>query len=261
MTRRHFAPVALAALVVCFAMPATAAPAAAPQSLKDLLKQVSSHITGKSNAALPDSDVVGGLKEALATGTTRAIKQLGHTNGFWDNPAVRIPLPGRLRQAASLARKLGQGDKVDAFQLSMNRAAEKAVPEVADLFGDAIRQMTLKDARGILNGGDHAATDYFRRVAGPRLAERIHPIVARATDSVGVTQRYKALMSGSEGGTLGTAMSLLNRSGGAKDLDLDTYVTNQALNGLFKTIGDEEKDIRNNPAARTTALLKKVFGR
>jgi hypothetical protein len=142
----------------------------------------------------------------------------------------------------------------------MNRAAEQAVPEVADLFGAAIRKMTLKDARGILQGGDHAATDYFRRVEGKQLAERIRPIVARATDRVGVTRRYKALVSGSSGGTLGTALSLLDRNGGDKALDLDTYVTDQALDGLFRTLGKEEQAIRRDPAARTTALLKKVFG-
>jgi hypothetical protein len=262
MTHRYLIR-ALAVTLACAMIPAMAAPTPgpAPQSWKDFLKQVTGHVAGKNASALPESEVIGGLKEALATGTTRAINRLGRTNGFWDNPAVRIPLPGKLKSVAKIARQLGQGDKVDAFQLSMNRAAEKAVPEVADLFGDAIRKMTLKDARGILGGGDHAATDYFRRVAGPKLVERIRPIVARATDSVGVTRRYKDLMSGSSGGTLGSALSLLGKSGKDKNLDLDTYVTDQAMNGLFKTIGDEEKAIRQNPAARTTDLLKKVFGK
>lgn len=252
----------LSACLLLVALPALSAPlhGPAPQSWKDLLGKLTGQTSSKNATRLPEADVVHGLKEALATGTTRAIKKLGRKDGFWGDPAVRIPLPGRLQSVARLARQLGQGDKVDAFRLSMNRAAEKAVPEVADVFGDAIRQMTLKDARGILNGGDHAATDYFRRVAGPKLAERIRPIVARATDSVGVTHRYKALLAGSEGGTLGSALSLLGQSGREKDLDLDTYVTDQALNGLFKTLGNEEKAIRKDPAARTTDLLKKVFG-
>ncbi|GAB3031154.1 DUF4197 domain-containing protein [Oleiagrimonas citrea] len=237
------------------------APAPAPQSWKDLLNQIKGKAATTSTSDLSQSEVVGGLKEALAKGTTRAINTLGRKDGFWGNPGVRIPLPGKLQEVAKIARKLGQGDKVDAFQLSMNRAAEKAVPQVADLFGDAIRQMTLKDARGILGGGDHAATDYFRRVAGPKLVERIRPIVAKATDSVGVTKRYKALMAGSTGGTLGSALSLLGKSGKDQNLDLDSYVTDQAMNGLFKTIGDEEKAIRTNPAVRTTDLLKKVFGK
>ncbi|KGI78557.1 DUF4197 domain-containing protein [Oleiagrimonas soli] len=251
---------AIVALPVSAAPASPSAAAASPQSWKDLLNQIKGKSASTSAANLSNSEVVGGLKEALAKGTTRAINSLGRKDGFWGNPGVRIPLPGKLQQAAKLARQLGQGDKVDAFQLSMNRAAEKAVPQVADLFGDAIRQMTLQDARAILGGGDHAATDYFRRVAGPKLAERIRPIVARATDSVGVTQRYKSLMAGSTGGTLGSALSMLGKSGASKDMDLDTYVTDEALNGLFKTIGNEEQSIRQNPAARTTDLLKKVFG-
>lgn len=239
------------------ALPGMAAAASAPQSWMDMIKQyVKSPAT---QATLPGSEVAAGLKEALAKGTTDAINSLGRPNGFWKNPAVRIPLPGELKQVASLARQLGQGEKVDAFQLSLNRAAEKAVPQVADLFGDAIRKLTLKDAQGILSGGDHAATDYFRRVTGTQLAARIQPIVAKATDSVGITRQYKALMSGASGGNLGSAMSLLGKFGASKDMNLDTYVTDATLDGLFKTIGDEEKSIRENPAARTTELLKKVF--
>jgi hypothetical protein len=260
MTVRPMFQICIACMVLAV-LPATAAPApaAAPQQWKELLQQITGH-KSRQATTLPESEVVGGLKQALATGTTRAIRQLGRKDGFWGNPAVRIPLPNKLQSVARLARQLGQGAKVDAFQLSMNRAAEQAVPEVADLFGAAIRKMTLKDARGILQGGDHAATDYFRRVEGKQLAERIRPIVARATDRVGVTRRYKALVSGSSGGTLGTALSLLDRNGGDKALDLDTYVTDQALDGLFRTLGKEEQAIRRDPAARTTSLLKKVFG-
>lgn len=249
------------ALALSLAMAGPVVSAPAPQSLKDLLHSLTGHTRTQSSSNLSEGEVVSGLKQALSRGTTHAIETLGRKDGFWGNPAVRIPLPKRLREVASLARRLGQGAKVDAFQLSLNRAAEKAVPEVAGLFGDAIRRMTLKDAMGILHGGDHAATDYFRRAEGPRLAERIRPIVARATDSVGVTRRYKALMSGSEGGVLGSALALAERSGKDSNVDLDTYVTNEALDGLFKTIGEEELAIREHPAARTTELLRKVFGK
>ncbi len=216
-------------------------------------------------AKLPLRDITAGLKEALARGTTNAINSLGRKGGFWNNPKVRIPLPGRLEQAAGLARKLGQGAKVDAFELSMNRAAEKAVPQVAQIFGDAIRKMTLSDARRILDGGNHAATDYFRRVAGAALIARIHPIVAQATDSVGVTQKYKAFTSGSAGGALGGALGALGSfagksAGGGSPLNLDDYVTQKTLDGLFTVIGEQEESIRRNPAARGTDLLKKVFG-
>lgn len=249
---------------------AVALPAVAGGQFKDLLNKAkqATHAPGASPAGanLPDSDIAAGLKEALAKGTTNAINSLGRNNGFWNNPRVRIPLPGKLEQAANLARKAGMGAKVDAFELSLNRAAEKAVPQVADIFGDAIRKMTLSDARGILSGGDHAATDYFRRVAGPALTARIKPIVAKATGSVGVTQKYKAFTAGS-GGALGGALGSLGSLGGhhgdsasgGNALDLDDYVTDKTIDGLFTVIGEQEKSIRDNPAARTTDLLKKVF--
>ena len=242
--------------------------AATGTQFKDLLdkaKQQASHLSSNSpvGANLPTSDIAAGLKEALAKGTTNAIDSLGRNNGFWDNPKVRIPLPGKLEQVAGLARKAGMGAKVDAFELSLNRAAEKAVPQVADIFGDAIRKMTLSDARGILGGGDHAATDYFRRVAGPALAARIKPIVDKATSSVGVTEKYKSLTASTGGGGLGSVLGALgghSGKGGNSPLDLDDYVTDKTIDGLFTTIGEQEKSIRDNPAARTTDLLKKVFG-
>lgn len=262
----------LLVLAIAFA---TVPVAAGAYQLKDLLKQAtdtakSSQSSSNLGANLPNSDIAAGLKEALAKSTTNAISSLGRNDGFWSNAAVRIPLPGKLKQAGDLARKLGQGQRVDDFEMSLNRAAEKAVPQVADLFGDAIRKMTLDDARGILTGGDHAATDYFRRVAGDALTQRIHPIVAQATDSVGVTQKYKAFTSsagsgggGGLGGALGSLGSLTGGKGGkagGNSLDLDDYVTSKTIDGLFTTIGSQEKSIRDNPAARSTDLLKKVFG-
>ncbi|MGN2254364.1 DUF4197 domain-containing protein [Frateuria sp. GZRe12] len=239
---------------------ATALPAASTGQFDDLLKQLKQGTHASQAANLPTSDIAAGLKEALAKGTTHAINSLGRTDGFWGNAKVRIPLPGKLKQVGDLARQLGQGEKVDAFQLSMNRAAEKAVPQVADIFGDAIRKMTLQDARGILTGGDHAATDFFRRVAGDALTARIRPIVAQATDRVGVTQKYKAFTSASGGG-LGNVLGALGGNDDKRNpLDLDDYVTAQTLNGLFTVIGEQEQSIRKNPAARTTDLLKKVFG-
>jgi len=233
---------------------------ASAQKWKDLLQNVTQK-SSTSNTSLPASEVASGLKNALADGVTHAINTLGRNGGFSDNPSVRIPLPGALATAGKLARKLGQGEKVDAFQLSLNRAAEKAVPEVADIFGDAIRSMTLKDARSILAGGDHAATDYFLRVAGKALAQRIEPIVSKATDSVGVTRKYKALTSSaSADGVVSAMLSRLGSQGDSGSLDLDKYVTDKTIDGLFTEIGNQEKAIRTNPAARTTDLLKKVFG-
>jgi hypothetical protein len=258
---RALAPCGLLAVLLL----AASSPAGAAGQFKDLLNKVrqSTHATPAGGSSLPGSDIAAGLKEALAKGTTSAINNLGRDGGFWNNARVRIPLPGNLEQAGKLARQLGQGAKVDAFELSMNRAAEKAVPQVAEIFGDAIRKMTLSDARGILAGGDHAATDYFRRVAGDALTARIHPIVARATESVGVTRKYKAFTSGSDGGALGGLLGALGEgksSHGGSALDLDDYVTARTLDGLFTEIAAQEQSIRTNPAARTTDLLKKVFG-
>jgi hypothetical protein len=266
---RTFARCVFGVVLGSAALSLSAAGAGQLDNLLNKAKQAA-HGSSSSNLGsnLPTSDIASGIKEALAKGTTNAINNLGHEGGFSNNPSVRIPLPGKLEQAGNLARKLGQGAKVDAFQLSLNRAAEKAVPQVADIFGDAIRKMTLDDARGILTGGDHAATDFFRRVAGDALTARIHPIVAQATDSVGVTQKYKAFTasSGGGGGALGGLGGALGKFGGGKSntdgspLDLDNYVTAKTLDGLFAMIGQEEQSIRQNPAARSTDLLKKVFG-
>jgi hypothetical protein len=261
---RHGLPgFTLIASAVMISLSAHAAGAGQLKGLLDKAKQAT-HTNASSSAGtnLPTSDIAAGLKEALAKSTTHAINDLGRNDGFWKNARARIPLPGKLDQAAKLARKLGQGEKVDAFELSMNRAAEQAVPQVAQIFGDAIRKMSVSDARGILIGGDHAATDFFRRVAGDALTARIHPIVARATDSVGVTQKYKSFTSGSGGGSLGGMLGSLggkSKKGGGSAIDLDDYVTGKTMDGLFTEIGDQEKSIRDNPAARSTDLLKKVF--
>ncbi|HET7266796.1 MAG TPA: DUF4197 domain-containing protein [Oleiagrimonas sp.] len=230
---------------------------ASPQQWKDMLEKAVD--ASPDSHALADSEVASGLKEALAHGVTHAIKTLGRKGGFSDNAKVRIPLPDTLRQVGKLARMAGQGDKVDAFKLSLNRAAEKAVPQVADILGEAVRKMTIKDAQQILTGGDHAATDYFRRVAGKQLTTRIEPIVSKATDSVGVTRKYKALVSDSSDGALGGVLSQLGGDSGHGSLSLDDYVTDKAIDGLFAEIAQQEKAIRENPAARTTDLLKKVF--
>ncbi|KZC37306.1 hypothetical protein RHOFW510R12_26495 [Rhodanobacter sp. FW510-R12] len=254
----------LSLVLAVAALPLTATGSGQFKSLLNKVKQ-STQPSSSSQLGnnLPTSDIAAGLKQALAKGTTNAINSLGRDGGFWNNSKVRIPLPGKLERAGELARQLGQGAKVDAFELSMNRAAEKAVPQVAEIFGDAIRRMTLDDARGILAGGDHAATDFFRRTAGDALTARIHPIVAKATDSVGVTQKYKSFTAGSMGGELGGVLGALggdNSNKGGSPLDLDDYVTAKTLDGLFTTIGEQEQSIRHNPAARTTDLLKKVFG-
>ena len=201
---------------------------------------------------LTSEDRIAGLKEALGQGVSSAIKTLGTTDGFWADELVKIALPDQLETLAKTARKIGAGKYVDQFHQTLNRAAEQAVPAAADIFGDAIKNMTIEDAVDILSGPDDAATQYFRGQTEDNLKEQFHPIVSTATNEAGATQAYKNLQS-----KAGGVMSLL---GGGDEMDLDTYVTDKALDGLFFYVAAEEKKIRENPVARTTDLLKMVFG-
>lgn len=216
-----------------------------------ILSGVMKTVAPEKVSALSDGQIVSGLKEALAQGTTHAITTLGRTDGFWANGGVRIPLPDTVSRIEGVARKLGGGERIDQFHLTLNRAAEQAVPEVAGIFGDAVRQMSVADARGILRGPKDAATQYFRRTAGSAITAKMRPIVQAATQKVGVTAQYKKLVS-----SYGSLLQL----GGVKAADLDDYVTGKAMDGLFTTIAGEEARIRENPAARSTEILKKVFG-
>jgi len=223
---------------------------------KDMVNQAIQGGTGGgsvADAALSDNQIVAGLKEALGDGVETSIKTLGHQDGFLTNNLVRIGMPDSLKSVEKLARQAGQGAVVDEFITSMNRAAEKAVPEAAGILGDAIRQMSVTDARSILSGPDDAATQYFRRSSEDKLSKKFLPIVKQTTDQTGVTSAYKSMMKQAGGGLLGGFL-------GSSSLDLDNYVTHQALDGLFTYIAIQEREIRENPAARTTDLLKQVFG-
>lgn len=202
-----------------------------------------------ANRALSDADIGAGLKEALAKGTKTAVNQLGRSDGFWNDPRVRIPLPGALAQADALLRGFGAGPKLDELHLAMNRAAENAVPVAADVFAAAVRKLTLDDVRGILGGAPDAATQFFKRSTTDTLSAKFKPIVAGITAKAGLVQRYNRVLASA--GPLAANL-------GAPDVN--TYVTQKALDGLFLRVADEEKNIRENPAARGTALLKKVFG-
>lgn len=200
--------------------------------------------------SLSNTEVVDGLKQALVQGSKTAIDSLGREDGFLGNPDVRIPLPGKLGSLEKGLRVMGQGAAVDGFITSMNRAAEQAVPQATDLFVNTITSMSLEDAQNILKGPNDAATQYLRQHGGDKLTELMKPIVKDATDKVGVTSAYKNM--------IGNA-GMLGQSAGMNGLDLDNYVTEQATNGLFLLIAAEEKRIRENPLARTTDILKKVF--
>jgi len=210
-------------------------------------------------AALSSEEISSGLKEALSRGVQHAVTNLGRADGFLSDAQVKIPLPENLRTIESAMRKLGQNQLADDFILTMNRAAEKAVPEAAAVLGDSVKQMTLADARSILTGTNTAATDYFRRTSRTNLHTRFLPIVQQATASTGATAAYKRF-TGNLGGSSGLASLGSSLLGRPAALDIDEYVTGKALDGLFLKIADQEKLIRENPAARSTELLQKVFG-
>ncbi len=244
-------------LIVAMTLSAALMPAAAiagnKQDMLDAIKRYAGSTSAQSAAAgLTQGDLVAGLKQALAQGTQTAISQLGRSDGFWKDAATRIPLPASIARFESPIRALGYGSKLDKFHLTLNRAAEQAVPQVAEIFAGSITQMTVADAQSILTGPKDAATQFFRRTSSAQLIERILPIVQSSTASVGVTQKYKALVD-----KAGPVMRL----SGSQSPDLDAYVTQKTVDGLFLKIADEEARIRDNPAARGTELLKKVFGR
>lgn len=207
--------------------------------------------TTPTPAALTPDEIAGGLKEALAKGVSNAVTQLGKDGGFLNNLAVRIPMPENLQKIEKALRAVGQGQMADEFVATINHAAEQAVPQAAEVFGNAIKAMTVDDARAILTGPKDSATQYFRKTSEAQLREKFLPIVKGATEKTGVTVAYKNLI-----GKAGPAATLLGKDAG----DLDGYVTQKSLDGLFHMIAIEEVRIRENPVARTTALLQKVFG-
>ena len=206
----------------------------------------------KKSKTVTNNDIASGLKEALTKGVGSAVKLLGRDNGFLANPRVKIPLPKSLQKLEKSLRFAGQGKAVDEFVGSMNHAAEKAVPVAIDVFVDAIKKMTFEDARSILfSGRDDSATMFFRKTSEEKLREKFRPIVEEFTAKTGVTSSYKAMV-----GKAGFAAQLLGKDA----TDIDGYVTQKALDGLFLIVADEEKKIRKDPLGRTTNLLRKVFG-
>jgi Protein of unknown function (DUF4197) len=199
---------------------------------------------------LTQREALAGLRVALERGSTAAVRALGRTDGFLGNPRVKIPLPESLERAERLARRLGFSNEVDELVVAMNRAAEAAVPEARELLLDSVKKMTVQDAKGILTGGDTAGTAYFKRVANARLHGRFLPIVKSATEKVGVAQRYHDFAQPA------AAFGLIK----SEHADLDEYVTQKALDGLYFMLGEEEKKIRADPIGTGSAILRKVFG-
>ena len=215
--------------------------------LSDIVKGARDALGG--SGALSNDEITAGLKEALEVGTEKAVALVSRADGYYRNPDIKIPLPESVQKVEKLLRAAGYGPKVDAFELSMNRAAERAAPEAKSIFQDAITRMSFEDAGKILNGRDNEATLYFEDKTSGQLQALFKPIVKDAMGEVGVTRSFQDLNARVESMPFGKSLSF----------DLDQYVTDGALKGLFKMLAEQERQIRNEPAARVTDLLQKVF--
>ncbi len=205
---------------------------------------------GNAVGNLDTETLIMGLKEALEVGTRRAVDEVSKTDGYFGNPKIRVPMPDTVDKTTGLLRKFGLGSLVDDFELSMNRAAEKAAPQATEYFLSALREMSFEDARKIYEGSDDAATQYFRDRTSADLESVFKPIIRETMEEVGVTRYYQQLVD--EAGKYPLV--------GDMDLNLENHVTDKALDGLFMMLAAEEKRIREDPVARSTELLKQVFG-
>ncbi len=201
-------------------------------------------------ADVSSGEAASGLKETLTRGAEIAVDQLGKPNGFLGDKRVRIPLPDSIRSAEKMMRTLGAGKYADELVETMNHAAELAVVEAKPILVNAVKNMSFDDARAILSGGDDAATQYFRRTTSSDLTTKFLPIVKQATAKVQLADKYNQYAGKA------AKMGLLDK----KDADLDQYVTQKALDGLFLMVAEQEKAIRKDPVATGSALLKKLFG-
>ena len=201
-------------------------------------------------AGLSNADASSGVKAALEQGALAAIGLLGRSGGFLNNPKVHIPLPGYLNDAAKLMKRFGQGARIEELETSINRAAEAAVPMGKDLLVGAVRRMSVQDAKKILTGGDTSVTQFFSEKTRAPLGQTFLPIVTRATNQVGLAQQYNAFAGKAAG------FGLVRQ----EDATIEQYVTGKTLDGLFVVIGEQEQQLRQNPAAAGSAILQKVFG-
>lgn len=199
---------------------------------------------------LTQAEMSGGLKETLSKGAVTAVGMLGRPDGFLKNEQVRIPLPDSLAQVEGLMRTFGMGRQADELVVAMNRAAEAAVPEAKKLLLEAVRKMSIDDARGIINGGDDAATAYFRRNTESGLTSRFLPIVKKATEKVGLAQRYNDFAGKA------ARFGLVEE----KQATIEAYVTQKALEGLYLMIAEQEKAIRQDPVGQGSKLIGRIFG-
>jgi len=204
----------------------------------------------QNKSALSEEKITAGLKEALSIGTENAVKLTGKVDGYFANTAIKILLPDNVRKIEDGLRLIGYGPKVDEFVLSMNRAAEKSAPFARDIFLNAVKRMTFDDARKILAGGDTAITDFFKSKTYDTLLTTFTPVVEKELSKYKVTAKYKAVVKPYQALPLGDKVAFL---------DINKYVVTKSLDGLFLVLADEERNIRQNPVARVTNLLKEVF--
>lgn len=199
---------------------------------------------------ISDQEATGGLKAALVQGASAAVGKLGVADGFFKNPKVKIPLPDTLKKAEKAMRMFGMGKQADELVLSMNRAAEAAVPEAKVLLVDAVRKMSVQDVKNVLTGGDDAATRHFKKTTSGPLAEKFLPVVKRATEKVKLAQQYNAYA--------GTALKygLVKK----EQANIEQYVTQKTLDGLYLMMAEEERAIRKDPVGQASSLVRKVFG-
>ena len=219
-------------------------------SVAALIALVHGHARALSLSDLTNAEASQGLKTALEKGALAAVNLLGKTDGFLGNEKVRIPLPGFLDDAAKLLKGLGQGKRVDELLISMNRAAEAAVPLAKDLLVNAVKSMNVNDAKKILTGGDTSVTGFFAEKTRNPLAVKFLPVVTKATEKVGLAATYNRVASKAQG------LGLVKK----EDANIQQYVTGKSLDGLYYMIGEEEKKIRQDPVGTGSAVLKKVFG-
>jgi hypothetical protein len=199
---------------------------------------------------ISNADATSGLKQALNDGSLAAVAKLGAQNGYFGNPQVKIPLPPSLKRVEGAMRAFGMRKQADELVLTMNRAAEAAAPEAKQLLVDAVKKMSVQDAKAILGGGDTAATDYFKRTTRSPLTQRFLPIVKKATDRAGLAQQYNSLAG--QGAQLGLVKE--------DQATVERYVTEKALDGLYFMIGEQEKAFRKNPVGASSDIVRKVFG-
>lgn len=214
-----------------------------------LLKNAKKLLNPK-NKGLTEKDAADGIKEALVNGTGESVKMVSALDGYWGNPEIKIPFPAEAKDMESKLRAMGMGKKVDEFNESMNKAAEKAANEAKNIFIAAIKNMTVRDAINIVKGTDNAATMYLKNNTSPELIGKFKPIIKTSLDNVNATKYWSDLI------TVYNKIPFIKKM----NPDLPQYVTQKAIDGLFIMIAKEELKIRKDPAARTTELLKKVFG-